>query len=77
MSKSDCIKLEGVVIKVLPASFYKVKVSINNNEFELLCQPNGKMKMNSIILTVGDAVSVELSPYDMTKGRITYRLQKK
>lgn len=75
MAKDDNIRLEGIVTKVLPSSMYKVEIETGGEKRTLLCHQCGKMKMNSIILTTGDRVSLEVSPYDMTKGRITYRLK--
>jgi translation initiation factor IF-1 len=68
--KSDVIQLDGVVTKVLPATMYRVKLA---NDHEILAHISGKMRKHFIRITVGDRVSVELSPYDLTKGRITYR----
>jgi len=75
MPKEDSIIVEGTVTKVLPASLYKVEISVGDGTHELLCHTSGKMKMNSILLTKGDKVKVELSPYDMNKGRIFYRVK--
>jgi translation initiation factor IF-1 len=68
--KDDLIQLEGTVTKVLPATMYKVKLE---NEHEVLAHISGKMRKNFIRITTGDKVTVEMSPYDLTKGRITYR----
>jgi translation initiation factor IF-1 len=67
----DFIILKGKVVENLPATSFKVKLE---NGQEILCHLSGKMRMNRIRLTPGDEVQVELSPYDLTKGRITYRL---
>jgi translation initiation factor IF-1 len=72
-SKEDLIQLEGVVVKVLPATMYRVKLA---NDHEILAHISGKMRKHFIRITAGDRVSVEMSPYDLTKGRITYRHRK-
>jgi translation initiation factor IF-1 len=68
--KKDVIQVEGVVAKVLPATMYRVKLA---NDHEILAHISGKMRKHFIRITVGDRVSVEMSAYDLTKGRITYR----
>jgi len=68
--KDDLIQVDGTVTKVLPATMYKVKLE---NEHEVLAHISGKMRKNFIRITTGDRVTVEMSPYDLTKGRITYR----
>jgi translation initiation factor IF-1 len=70
MPKDDVIEVDGVVVKVLPATMYRVKLE---NGHELLAHISGKMRKHFIKITNGDKVTVELSPYDLTKGRITYR----
>jgi translation initiation factor IF-1 len=67
----DFIVLKGKVIENLPATAFKVRIE---NGQEILCHLSGKMRMHRIRLTPGDEVQVELSPYDLTKGRITFRL---
>lgn len=69
---SELLELEGTVVEVLPNSTFKVKV--NDMEHQLLCYMGGKLKQNKIKVILGDDVRLELSPYDLTKGRITYRL---
>lgn len=64
------ITVEGVVTKVLPATMYRVKLA---NGQEILAHISGKMRKNFIKITVGDRVTLEMSPYDLTKGRIIYR----
>ena len=68
--KDDVIRVDGVVMKVLPATMYRVRLE---NGHELLAHISGKMRKHFIRITAGDKVSVEISPYDLTKGRITYR----
>lgn len=70
MPKDDVIEVNGTVIKVLPATMYRVKLE---NGHELLAHISGKMRKHFIKITAGDKVTVELSPYDLTKGRISYR----
>ena len=70
--KQDAIELEGVVAKVLPATMYRVRLE---NGHEILAHISGKMRRHFIKITTGDRVRVEMSPYDLTKGRITYRLR--
>jgi translation initiation factor IF-1 len=68
--KEDIIEVEGTVVKVLPATMYRVKLS---NGHEILAHISGKMRKNFIKITTGDKVTVEMSPYDLEKGRITFR----
>ena len=70
MAKQGPIKIDGVVSETLPNATFKVKL---DNDHEILAHISGKMRMHFIKILVGDKVSVELSPYDWTKGRITYR----
>jgi translation initiation factor IF-1 len=70
MPKDDAIQIDGTVIKVLPATMYRVKL---DNGHELLAHISGRMRKHFIRITAGDKVTVEISPYDLTKGRITYR----
>ncbi len=70
--KEDAIEVDGVVIKVLPATMYRVKL---DNGHELLAHISGKMRKHFIKITAGDKVKVEMSSYDLTKGRITYRMK--
>ena len=70
MAKDDVIEANGTVVKVLPATMYRVKLE---NGHELLAHISGKMRKHFIKITTGDRVTVELSPYDLSKGRITYR----
>lgn len=72
MAKEDIIELVGIVEEVLPGSMYRVKV--DNIVEPILCYTGGKLKQHKIRIILGDSVKVELSPYDLTKGRVTYRL---
>ena len=69
-NKDDVVVLDGVVSKVLPATMYKVKLP---NGHEVLAHISGKMRKHFIRITTGDKVRIEMSTYDLTKGRITYR----
>jgi len=70
MPKDDAIEVNGVVVKVLPATMYMVRL---DNGHEVLAHISGKMRKNFIRITTGDKVTLDISPYDLTKGRITYR----
>ena len=70
MAKDDVIEVEGVVEKVLPATMYNVKLE---NGHTVLAHISGKMRKNFIRIATGDRVTVEISPYDLTKGRISFR----
>ncbi len=70
MSKADVIELEGEVAEVLPNTMFRVKLE---NGHEILAHISGKMRQFNIRILAGDSVTVEMTPYDLTKGRITYR----
>ncbi|WP_066502389.1 translation initiation factor IF-1 [Abyssisolibacter fermentans] len=70
MSKKDVIEVEGTVIEVLPNAMFKVKLE---NEHIVLAHISGKLRMNFIRILAGDKVILELSPYDLSRGRITWR----
>lgn len=70
MSKQDVIEVEGKVIEPLPNAMFKVELA---NGHQVLAHVSGKIRMNFIRILPGDKVTVELSPYDLTRGRITYR----
>lgn len=70
MSKSDVIEVEGTVAEALPNAMFKVKLE---NGHEILAHISGKLRMNFIRILPGDKVTIELSPYDLTRGRITWR----
>ena len=71
MAKEDIIMMEGRVDEVLPAAMFRVKVDNINNM--VLAHLSGRMRKNNIKVLLGDMVEMEFSPYDLTKGRITYR----
>ncbi|MGB9663521.1 MAG: translation initiation factor IF-1 [Ignavibacteria bacterium] len=70
MAKKDVIVMDGVITETLPNAMFKVKL---DNGHEILAHVSGKMRMHFIRILVGDKVQVEISPYDLTKGRIIYR----
>ncbi len=70
MSKAGVIEVEGIVTDALPNTTFKVQLE---NGHEILAHSSGKMRMHYIRILPGDKVKVELSPYDLTRGRITYR----
>ncbi len=74
LSKQDLIEMEGTVTESLPNAMFRVKL---DNEFNVLAHISGKIRRNYIKILPGDRVKVELTPYDLTKGRITYRLRNK
>ena len=71
MSSEQHIEVEGTIATVLPGTLYRVKL---DNQHEVLAHISGKLRKNFIRLTAGDRVRLEMSPYDLTKARITYRL---
>ena len=70
MAKQGPIKIDGIITETVPNATFRVKL---DNGHEIHAHISGKMRMHFIKILVGDKVSIELSPYDLTKGRITYR----
>ena len=70
MSKEDMIELEGVVVEAMPNAMFKVEIQGGHM---ILAHISGKLRMNFIRILPGDKVTVEMSPYDLSKGRITWR----
>jgi translation initiation factor IF-1 len=70
--KEEAIELEGEVLEALPNTMFRVKL---DGDHEVLAHISGKMRMNYIRILPGDRVKVELSPYDLSRGRITYRFK--
>jgi len=70
LSKADVIEVEGVVLEKLPSAMFKVELE---NKHVVLAHISGKLRMNFIRILPGDKVTLELSPYDLTKGRIIWR----
>ena len=74
MAKSDMIEVEGVVVESLPNTTFQVDIG---NGHTILAHISGKLRMNFIRILPGDKVTVEMSPYDLTRGRITWRTSKR
>jgi translation initiation factor IF-1 len=72
MSKEDVIEVQGTVSETLPNAMFRVQLE---NGHKILAHISGKMRMHFIRILPGDKVTVELSPYDLTRGRITYRFK--
>ena len=72
MSKDDVIEVEGKVVEPLPNAMFRVEL---NNGHKVLAHVSGKIRMHFIRILPGDRVTVELSPYDLTRGRIVYRFK--
>ncbi len=72
MAKKDVIEVEGTVVEVLPNAMFRVELSAGH---KVLAHISGKMRIHFIRILPGDRVKVELSPYDPTRGRITYRFR--
>ena len=70
MSKDDVIEVEGTVIEAMPNAMFQVELA---NGHQVLAHISGKLRMNFIRILPGDKVTIEMSPYDLTKGRITWR----
>ena len=70
MANNDVIEVEGKAIEILPRNEYRIELE---NKLTVLARVSGKIRMNKIRILIGDTVVVELSPYDLTRGRITYR----
>jgi translation initiation factor IF-1 len=70
MAKEDAVQLEGTVKELLAGTMYRVELE---NGHTVLCHISGKMRQNFIRISLGDKVTVEVSPYDLTKGRIAFR----
>ena len=70
MSKADVIEIEGVVVEKLPNAMFQVELE---NGHKVLATISGKLRMNFIRILPGDKVTVQMSPYDLTRGRITWR----
>ena len=70
MSKADVIEVEGTILEKLPNAFFKVELE---NGHQVLAHISGKLRMNFIRILPGDKVTIEMSPYDLTKGRIIWR----
>jgi translation initiation factor IF-1 len=72
MSKEEAIEVQGIVVEPLPNAMFRVEME---NGHKVLAHVSGKMRMHHIRIMLGDKVTMELSPYDLTRGRITYRFR--
>lgn len=72
MPKEEAVQVEGIVIEALPNAMFRVEL---NNQHRVLAHVSGKMRMHFIRILPGDKVMLELSPYDLTRGRIIYRVK--
>jgi translation initiation factor IF-1 len=70
VGKQDTIEIKGVIEELLPAGTFRVKLESGQT---IIAHLSGKMRMNKIRLSLGDQIKVEMTPYDLTKGRITFR----
>ena len=73
MAKEEAIQVEGVIKETLPNAMFRVEVEIGDNKHEVLAHVSGKMRMHFIKILPGDVVTLEMSPYDLTRARIVYR----
>jgi translation initiation factor IF-1 len=73
MAKTDAIQVEGLVTRALPNTMFMVECKIGENKLEVLATISGKMRKHFVRILPGDNVTVELSPYDLKRGRIVYR----
>jgi translation initiation factor IF-1 len=73
MAKEDLLEFEGTIVELLPNATFRVKLV--SNDHEIIAHTAGKMRKNRIRVLTGDKVLVEMTPYDLTKGRITYRFK--
>jgi len=70
MAKEEVLEFSGIIIELLPNAMFRVKL---DNDHEIIAHTAGRMRKNRIRVLAGDKVMVEMTPYDLTKGRITYR----
>ena len=73
MTKEQPITIDGIIKETLPNAMFRVDVEIGGNPHEVLAHVSGKMRMHFIKILPGDVVTLEISPYDLSRGRITYR----
>tara|TARA_Y100001001_G_scaffold151007_1_gene162183 strand:- start:305 stop:532 length:228 start_codon:yes stop_codon:yes gene_type:complete len=73
MTKEQPITIDGIIKETLPNAMFRVEVEIGGNPHEVLAHVSGKMRMHFIKILPGDVVTLEISPYDLSRGRITYR----
>jgi translation initiation factor IF-1 len=77
MAKAEAIELEGTVVAALPNAMFRVAVEVGGEQHTILATISGKMRKHYIRILPGDTVQVEVSPYDLTRGRIIYRGQRR
>ncbi|MCH7813924.1 MAG: translation initiation factor IF-1 [Planctomycetes bacterium] len=75
MAKTEAIQIQATVIKALPNAMFMVEADSGDDKHRVLCTIAGKMRKYYIRILPGDSVTVEISPYDLTRGRITYRMR--
>lgn len=73
MPKGEVIEVEAIVKAALPNAMFRLEIEVGENKHEIIAHISGKMRKHYIRITPGDTVLVQLSPYDLTKGRIVYR----
>lgn len=73
MAKEQPITIDGIIKETLPNAMFRVQIDIGGKEHEILAHVSGKMRMHFIKILPGDKVTLEISPYDLTRGRIIYR----
>jgi len=73
MAKEQPIKVEGIIKETLPNAMFRVEIELGGKTHEVLAHVSGKMRMHFIKILPGDTVALEISPYDLNRGRITYR----
>ena len=73
MTKQESIEVEGVIKEALPGARFRVAINLGGKEHEVLAHVSGKMRMHYIKMLPGDTVDLQLSPYDLSRGRITFR----
>ena len=73
MPKEEAIQVEATVVETLPNAMFRLEITLGEEKHEIIGHISGRMRRNYIRITPGDRVTVQMSPYDLTKGRITYR----
>lgn len=73
MAKEAALTFEGTVVEVLPSATFRVELDINGSSHKIVAYLGGRLRKNTINILLGDSVSIEMSPYDLTRGRIVYR----
>ena len=73
MTKQESIEVEGIIKEALPGARFRVTINLGGKEHEVLAHVSGKMRMHFIKILPGDVVTLEMSPYDLSRGRIVYR----